>query len=118
LKSFHFIFELSHSRKNVLTRWFVWNLGVNGIEEKDTAKAITKVKALAPIAQELGVTQAQLAIAWVHQHSTNSAHHHTPKHKHKNTKTKSQSQSQSHKYTITLRKIFLLMMLWVCDTFW
>jgi hypothetical protein len=40
-------------------------LGINGLEERDTAKVIAKVKALAPIAQELGVTQAQLAIAWV-----------------------------------------------------
>lgn len=56
--------RLAFSDVQFLRDQFINNLGVNGIEEKDTAKAIAKVKALVPVAEELGVTQAQLAIAW------------------------------------------------------
>jgi aryl-alcohol dehydrogenase-like predicted oxidoreductase len=48
----------------IVNNW-VEGKGLNGFEEKDTKIAFEKIDALKPIAEAIGCTLAQLALAWV-----------------------------------------------------
>jgi len=47
-----------------LNRIFFNNLGLNGLEIKDSKEVLQKVDELKPIATEVGCTLSQLALAW------------------------------------------------------